>query len=454
MVLLGMILDKSVLGAVSAKWDKGMFNSRWGNIIGGWCVSYFERYRKAPGKHVQSLFDDWANGANRDKETVEEIERLLSSLSGQYRKENHDLNPEYIIDLASVYFHRVCVRELKDLLEASLEDGDLESADKALNSYSKIEMRANGGVNVLSDAEAIKRAFTSQGKPLIKYKHGLGLFYGSALERDAFVSLMGPEKRGKTWQLMDLAWRGMCQGKKVAFFEVGDLSEAQIMRRFMVRAARHPMKSRTVKWPTGITIGDGDKIAQIDHKELVYPDDLDFDSAWKSCQHLMNRKERNSEPLLKLSTHPNSTISISGIRSIIDTWSRSGWVPDIVVIDYADILAPINGSVDSREQINSTWKGMRALSQSMHCLVITATQAKSSSYTARTISKQDFAEDKRKFAHVTGMVGLNATPEEKDLGIMRVNWVVLREEDYSELACCHLATCFSLANPTVHSIML
>lgn len=452
MVLLGMILDKTVISAVSAKWHRGMFSSRWGNIIAGWCVSYWNRYRKPPRKDIQSLFDDWANSASRDKETVQEIENLLVSLSNQASRS--DVNSEYIIDLATAYFTRVSLNELKDKIEAAIEDGDLEAADEALNSYSKIEMRSNGGVNVLSDKEVIKRAFASQGKPLIRYKHGLGIFYGSALERDAFVSLMGPEKRGKTWQLLDIAWRGMCQGNKVAFFEVGDLSEAQIMRRFMVRAAKLPMKARTVKWPTGITISDGDKIAQVDHKQLVFPDDLDFDTAWDACQRILSKKNQSSEPLLKLSTHPNSTISINGIRSVIDSWVRNNWVPDIVVIDYADILAPINGSVDSREQINATWKGMRALSQSMHCLVVTATQAKSSSYTAKTISKQDFSEDKRKFAHVTGMVGLNATPEEKDLGIMRVNWVVLREEDYSELACCHVANCFALANPTVHSIML
>jgi hypothetical protein len=83
--------------------------------------------------------------------------------------------------------------------------------------------------------------------------------------------------------------------------------------------------------------------------------------------------------------------------------------------------------------------------------VVTATQTAARGYDAITQSQKHFSEDKRKLAHVTGMVGLNQTVKEKEKGIMRLNWIELREGWYSERQCCYVATCFELANMAVKS---
>lgn len=452
-VLIGMITDRAVLGAIASRWSEGMFSSRWGNLIASWCVDFFQRYKKAPGKNIEGLFDHWANEATRDKETVQLIERFLSSLSGEYQKLKQAINPDYTIDLAGAYFTKVKQKELSDSIAACLEEGDIEGAEELISKYGKIQIGGDLGTNVLEDEEAIRQSFEAKCDPLIVYKHGLGTFYGDALERDGLVSFMGPEKRGKTWALLDVAWQAMLQGRKVAFFEVGDLSKNQILRRFMIRASRVPGKARIVKWPTSIFCEEGEKLAIVEHEEKVFEKGLDYETAFAACQRILQKRKGNDIPLLKLSVHPNSSISIYGIQNIIDSWERIDWIPDVVVIDYADILAPPKGVIDSREQINMTWKMMRSLSQSLHCLVVTATQAKASSYTIETMGKQEFSEDKRKLAHATGIVGLNATNKEKALGIMRYNWIVLREEEYSEEVCCHVATCLPLGNPAVCSFM-
>ena len=55
-------------------------------------------------------------------------------------------------------------------------------------------------------------------------------------------------------------------------------------------------------------------------------------------------------------------------------------------------------------QINTTWKQLRALSQDRHCLVVTATQANAGSYTREApMDRRSFSEDKRKLAHATGI---------------------------------------------------
>ena len=49
------------------------------------------------------------------------------------------------------------------------------------------------------------------------------------------------------------------------------------------------------------------------------------------------------------------------------------------------------------------------------------------------------------------MVGINSNDEEKEAGVIRLNWVVLREGAYNVNNCVHVAGCLSIANPAVNS---
>jgi intein/homing endonuclease len=259
-----------------------------------------------------------------------------------------------------------------------------------------------------------------------------------------------------SWELMDVVYHAVLQRKKVAYFEVGDMSQDQVMRRLAVRLARRPIKPQTVLWPRSMELekdeDTGRMIAHIEQEELKFDTGLSWQDAWKAAQKFKQKKTRTNDVLLKLSCHPNSSINVYGIQNMLSLWERDGWVPDVIVVDYADILAPMNGAAESRDQINATWKALRALSQSMHCLVVTATQSKATSYNVETMTKGEFAEDKRKLAHVTGMIGINSNQQERELGVVRLNWIVRREEMYSDRWCCHVARCLALANPSVRSI--
>ena len=165
----------------------------------------------------------------------------------------------------------------------------------------------------------------------------------------------------------------------------------------------------------------------------------------------MKTKIKSDDTYFRLSTHPNGMLSALDIRSTLTEWARQGWVPDVVCIDYADLLAPMYGHMDSRDQINATWKMLRAISQIFHCLVCTATQADAQSYNGTTITRKNFSNDKRILAHATGIVGVNVADYEKKSGIRRYNWVVGREFGFSESKFVHIAGCLALANPCVRS---
>ena len=149
------------------------------------------------------------------------------------------------------------------------------------------------------------------------------------------------------------------------------------------------------------------------------------------------------------------TISANGIKSILLNWARLGWVPSVICIDYADILAPTFGGagVDSRHQVNATWQALRGISQEFHACVVTATQTNAASYDKELITRSNFSEDKRKNAHVTAMLAINQDMKtEKPNGIQRINIVQLREDYFSSEEQLLVAGNFALANPMMKAI--
>ena len=142
-----------------------------------------------------------------------------------------------------------------------------------------------------------------------------------------------------------------------------------------------------------------------------------------------------------------------GIFSILRDWAREDWVADVVVIDYADILAPPAGVRDTLDQIDLTWRQLRRMSQEMHALVLTATQASALAYGSKVkgLGKQHFSGRKTKLAHVNGMVGLISNPEDSKKGIIRVNWVVRRRGRFNENSLMPVAGCLDLAAPFIRT---
>lgn len=447
----GMIVSTPFLARVASQWTKaGLFHSKYANLIGSWCVSFYNEHRKAPSRHVIDLFQDWANRRSREKPLVESVESLLQGMSGEYQTLRNDLQPQFLLKIADKHFHQIQITKAIDESKELINRGEVDEAAKVISNIRKLNFLGGEGVNLLQDKKALQLAFETPKESLVTYPGPLGKFLGYELERDAFVCFMASNKRGKSWHLLDVAWRAMLQRVRVAYFQVGDLSERQLQQRFAVRAAARPLWAKTINIPREIKVDE--HTATVRQKTKIFETGLDWATAWKAYEETAILRVKSKKPYLKYSVHPSYSVNLNGIMSILQTWERQEeWIPDIIVCDYMDILAPIHDKKDTRDQINENWLLARRISQEYHCLFVSATQAKTSSFTngKYVLSRRDFADDRRKLDHVTAMIGLNQTPAEEEKQVTRWNWVNRRQDEGKGVV--YVAGCKDIGNVSMLS---
>lgn len=459
-ILVGLIVNDEVVSRIvtNLKSETKPFRSKWSDRIYGWCRDYFSKYGKAPRKHIQGLFESYAE-SSPDEDSVGLIEKLLSSLDDDYKTLSREINADFLVDQASRHFQKVQITNSLRKAETALGKDDLDEAAQLLASFTPVSFSSAATMKALTDLDRLREAFDSpDSEPLVRYPGALGQFFGAHLCRDAFISFLAPDKRGKSFFMLDLAWRAAIVDKrKVVYFSVGDLSEKQMWKRIGVRAARWPMRDGAYQWPCEVRIpkaikkGRGKVSLKTISKEFSKP--LSGARAEEAVKEAW-AKTASSSSLLQFECHPNSTMSVADIDVRIEAFIREDWVPDVVVVDYADILAhePGVSREDFRHKTNETWKALRRISQKYHILVVTATQSNALAYGGGLLSMKNFSEDKRKLSHVTGMVGINQTDKsEKDRGIFHLNWIVLREGAYHEQKCVTVAGSLALANPAMVS---
>lgn len=448
LVLIAMVTARAVLAPVAERWEPpGLFSSSWSNLVGGWCVRHYRRYRRAPGPAITNYFEEWAE-AGRDRETVGLVESFLGSLSDEAERMKKTMAPEHLIDVAGRLFERIRLADVAAKLTGYLESGDVDRARSVVEKTRPIQIGLGSGVDFLAADDAVAAAFSTQAESLIDYPGAAGNFFGTTFCRDSFVAFVAKNKVGKSFIAQDLAVRATEQGRRVAYIEAGDHSQDQLYRRLASRLAGRPYKTCRYQYPVSMESCGEKKEPVLKTESRAARRPMTGDEAVVALKAL---REKVGSDKLKVSSHASGSVSASGIEIILEGWSRDGWYPDVCVIDYADLLAPVDPREDARDRINTNWIRMRAISQRYRCCVVTMTQCDTDGYDTWVLTRSNFSGDRRKNDHVTAMIGINQTAKEKDKGLYRFNYVNGRDLEFSERKCLWVASCLAECNPIVLS---
>jgi replicative DNA helicase len=135
--------------------------------------------------------------------------------------------------------------------------------------------------------------------------------------------------------------------------------------------------------------------------------------------------------------YPEYSANVSKFKFDLDRLEEyEGFVPDVIIPDYADIFAPEDSRVTGRDRIDETWKALKNMAGTRHCLVATASQSNRLSMNKENVTVVDAAEDIRKVAHCNLFLALNQKEDEKKDGILRVAKIVARSSNFNPYKSC------------------
>ena len=110
-----------------------------------------------------------------------------------------------------------------------------------------------------------------------------------------------------------------------------------------------------------------------------------------------------------------------------------GWVPDVIVIDYADITKKDAQFGERRHQLSDIWEQLSGMTKERNVLTFTASQGNRGSASKRTLGADDISEDWGKVMIVDGLITINEDNKEKNKTekdrywqVQRLKWVAHR----------------------------
>lgn len=130
--------------------------------------------------------------------------------------------------------------------------------------------------------------------------------------------------------------------------------------------------------------------------------------------------------VFKVIDFPSGTLKVSALERVLDKYRDKGIVFDMVIVDYADIMAAEIKSPDLRESLRQIFIDLRAMAHKYNVACLTATQTNRDGAKAVTAKATDVGDDWNKARTVDILIGINATEAEKQAGEARLFWALSR----------------------------
>jgi len=223
---------------------------------------------------------------------------------------------------------------------------------------------------------------------------------GGGVRRGEFVAVMAPTKRGKSIFLVHIGYVALINGWNVLHLTLETTKEL-VLRRY---DARFLNTSST-------------KLKTQDYS----------DEEMKRLNEMIGSYNKLVQRL-KVAEIPPQTCDINKVFDIVYTLDQSqGFYPDVVIVDYADIMLPIKRYKEYRHEAESVFWDLKRLAEKLDVVVWTATQAKALSASKKSLTAEDFSESYGKIKVVDALFSINQTEQEAAVNFMRIGLPAYRD---------------------------
>ena len=430
-LLIGLITSEKFCREICPILNSRLLEVEYAKIVSGWIKDFYNNFKKAPHKDIMKIYRSRCEEIS-DEDLQDNILTFIEKVCKDY-DDLKNFNDDYILEQTILYLKGRSLKNLSEDIDSYLTTGDISKAENTITKYKSVEKSSGKAVSLLFNREAVINSFTQDNEFLFNFPGAYGSIVGD-IHREDFISYLAPMKRGKTFALIDAGVVAIQNGLKVLHVSA-EMSENQVLRRYWTALSGQLNKDKDdINY--SYFEKDGDKW-EIKHK-VISRKAVSIEEIEKKQKHF-RRLFRGGD--IRVLATPAYSWTIERLDAEIDKLvEQEGFVPDVIIVDYADIMAPSEKG-DYRNQLDGIWKRLRGMAQKRKAVVFTASQSGRASID-KNVDLKDIAEDIRKLAHITSMVSLNQSPAEKKTGILRLKQLAVREgeQEFREAVCTQCLT--------------
>lgn len=439
--------------------------------VSKWIINHYNKYESAPKEEITDIFAAESLSLNSDEADL--IEIFLQNLSAQYEQ---NINKPFAIDKAIAYFRKRSLEVHKERLDGLIKLDKIDEAEKEVAGFNKVAKIMGTYVNP-NDPEFIKSAFENiDDDKLIRFPGALGDLLDWFCRR-MLVGIQAGYGIGKTHSLRECANLGIFSGLNVAEFNF-EMNEKRLAQRYYRRITAQAEKGGKFIYPIFDCVLNQqnlcnkhfrtNEIGLYDPESGTKPHSIEYQPrGYKPCTFCRNhdtfkrdyrmdswfveieRPALTAEKAIskakaitmtygdnwRLKCFPRFSATLSDVERQLDIMEYiEGFIPDIIVIDYADIIQSDLKDGNDEQKLDDIWKNLARMAGERHALVITATQIKTAALNKRKSKMGDASGSARaKYAHPDVVFSINQTSEEKQMGYFRISKIKGREEQFNEL---------------------
>jgi replicative DNA helicase len=199
---------------------------------------------------------------------------------------------------------------------------------------------------------------------------------------------MGGTGGGKSIALPHCGKRAVVNGYRVAHYTL-ELDEDDVAERYDASWTRTPLHELA---PKSRTVG-----TQLQRLGMRYADRL------------------------MIKHYPTGTASINTIKSHLKQMAGFGWEPDLILVDYGDLLKPLTSYNDEYSDLGSIFKDLRGLAGLQRVPVWTATQTNRGGLNSEIVDLDSISDSLKKAMIADVIIAICATQEDRKANVLRLH---------------------------------
>jgi len=180
-IIIGLITSTEYCQKIKDIWNSQFIESATAKRLAGWVWEYYDKYHKAPGREIESIYFSKLKDNKLPKDIAEEIEQdILPDLSKEY--ENEEFNLTYYIEETEKHFSSQHLKLHTENIQTLLSSGEIEKAEGLANSFKPLSTVTNRLDEFVLSVNQIRRQNRPSPPMLLKpwLKEGqLTLIYGT-----------------------------------------------------------------------------------------------------------------------------------------------------------------------------------------------------------------------------------------------------------------------------------